>query len=213
MAQTKPLDLRKWFRHLALAREDVRDELEWLGEPIGERVGDFGCGNGLCTFALACELPTARCIGVDKQISEATSAALALATSVRDVGDEALVGLVESGRVPRFRQGDVVTSAGLPRDLDLVHCKRLLANIHGGAHENRLMGRDGVRVAVTNMLGALRPGGRLLVLEYSRFELGPILEECGVEVLQQAKFTRHDIRSRGRTAVVSTYASWLCRRA
>lgn len=145
MAQFEPVDLRKWFRHLALARADVRDELQWLGEPVGERVGDFGCGNGLHTFALAGELPTARCIGVDKHIGEAASVASALAVSVGGVGDGALACLVESRRMPGLRRGDVVTGANLPWQLDLVYCKRLLLNIQGGAHDNRLAGRDGVR--------------------------------------------------------------------
>lgn len=59
-------NLKKHFRHLALAREDVREELEWLGMPAGLLVGDFGCGSGLLTFALACEISGSQCVGIDR---------------------------------------------------------------------------------------------------------------------------------------------------
>jgi len=205
-----------YFKYLQLALEDVREELACLTSPHRvRRVCDVGCGTGLRTFALSIELPESNCIGLDVSgsdqwpsrnvLQEAQSKAQGEPRkgSVRSRGlPKAVLDLLEEGRVPEFRVGNVVTGEGLPKDLDLVYANRLLPNL-GGTGD--------VTKAITNIAESLRQGGFFLSLEYAKAELDELLEHEGLRIIEKRAIERHDIRSRGRTQVVGHYTLRLLR--
>lgn len=132
-------------------------ELDRLGLNGDERLLDLGCGRGAVLVAAAQRLPHGAAIGVDlwrsrDQTGNDPRVALANA-AVEAVGDRVRVLTADMAALP-FGEAtfDVVTSA--------------LA-IHN------IPTADGRRLALTEAMRVLRPGGRLLVADFRRTEEYP----------------------------------------
>ncbi len=222
-------EARKYFKYLHLVREDIREEFERLDiRPEASRVCDFGCGSGIFTFGLALEIPGAECIGLDLYREEVTPKVLGEYTSVvrmqcqgakrpGKLFPEDLCRLVLEERSPRFVRGDVVGNAGfstgLPADVDLAYCKKLLVNLMGEDSGDGLSGEERLHIGLERIAHSLRPGGLACVVEYGKdFGLAKHLENSDLRILRRTQIERKEIRSRGRTNVTSTFALYLCQR-
>ena len=72
-------------------------------------------------------------------------------------------------------------------------------------------GTEALSVGLRNIANCLRSNGLMCVVEYNHeYELEENLEECGFRVLMRDQIQRREIRSRGRTDVVSTLTLYLC---
>ncbi|MBN2147769.1 MAG: hypothetical protein JW726_10290 [Anaerolineales bacterium] len=209
-----------YFKYLDFVREDIREELDLLGvQPAGLRICDFGCGKGLTTFGLALEAEDSICYGIDlfdREVSpEKISHYVAelndrRAQSTQDAYPPGLYELIERKRLPEFRRGNIVLNQNLPRNLDVAYCKQIILNLLVRDYPYAPAGKERLMVGLHNIQQSVRPGGLVLVVEYDfEFGLEKTLELSGWRVLRRGQITRREIRSRGRTDVVSTFSLYL----
>jgi len=228
-------DLQKFFDRLIFEVEDIQEDLRDLRSKSGWKVGDFGCGKGYTTLALALEIDAADCIGIDKfeknQIFSVPSI-----NEVRNFYIEIQIYLLKNfdsltsntlrykvyilsrnKRFPDFRAGDIVESKNLPSDLDFAYCKKVLENIYEGGYRNEIVGEEGVSFALQNIIDTLKSGGKLCLVEPSQgpnlisFDLEPILQGFGLVDIVHRQFHRADIvykdNSFSRTSIFKTLYS------
>jgi SAM-dependent methyltransferase len=216
--------LKKYFRHFDLVCEDVREELEFmdLNETI-LRVCDFGCGKGLITYAFAVELEGSKCIGIDKFHGESVPTFGSITQYVGNLrlgcegpsGEnipEELCRLYHQGRLPIFQTGDLLLGDNFPNNLDLAYCNKVLVNIFLGKHGNELSEMEGVQAALSNISRSVKPGGYVCIVEFEGFPLEDYFPKADLDLVKYIPFTRNDIRSKGRTTVISKYALFLCQK-
>ena len=217
---------KKYFKHLELIREDIREEFDLLGVPSNlSRICDYGCGNGLTTFGLALESQGAECVGVDLFDEPTKPTPEKLSQYVGAVEDECnhtapnnafpgnVCGLIKERRLPQFIRGNIVLNHNLPQNIDLAYCKKVLTNLLGKESEGTPSGEVGLRLGLKNITQNLTAGGFLCVVEYDKdFGLGNYLESSQLNILKRTQIKRREIRLRGRTKVVSTFSLYLCQR-
>ena len=220
-------EVKKYFRHLDLVREDMREELALIDLPEKAlTICDYGCGNGLTTYSLGLEVPGSKCIGVDRfdgesfptlstmmQYLEIIKSHCKDHTPTGKSFSDDLCRLIGEKRNPQFRRGDIVSGQNLPQGVDLAYCKRLLINIFHGKHGNELHGEDGLRAAINHIVNSLRPGGLVCVIEFEGFGLEEYFLREKLRILNRTLIKRNDIRSRGRTTVTSHYDFYLCQKS
>ncbi|HEY69072.1 MAG TPA: class I SAM-dependent methyltransferase [Anaerolineae bacterium] len=220
------VEARKHFQYLHLIHEDVREELYLLGfseQPA--RICDFGCGNGLTTYSLALEFEQAECTGIDRfdgvdaprlehllQFQESLTKHCAEEAASRKPFPEELCSLVQKARLPRFHRGDFIRGENLPEGVDLAYCKRIFANVFEGKQAGDPSGGEGLHLAVDRIAASIRPQGTLCSVEFEGFDLAKYLAKRNLRVLKRATLQRRDVRSRGRTTVLSRYALVLCQK-
>jgi hypothetical protein len=218
--------MKDYFRYLDLVREDIREELKLLGyQPGRKKICDFGCGNGLTTFALAIEAEGSECIGVDlfddgipqPDLNQYIESIKRFCSNLRHPfsrEQEALCQLVASRRIPTFRVGNIVNNINLPENLDLAYCKKLFVNIYGKSYKDTPSGEDGLNAGLLNIRESLRRDGMLFVVEYDKeFKLRKYFERCNFNVVEEEILRRREIRSRGRTSVISSLTLYLCEKS
>jgi len=218
-------ELKKFFRHLNLVRDDIREELDLLGlSSQYQRICDFGCGNGLATYALALEIENADCFGVDLIESEADLDQLHLhSKDIQQICKEGklperflnsdLYELQKEGHLPKFKKGNIVLIQGIPENIDLAYCKKVLINIRDKKYRKTSSGKDALLRALNNIAERLSPDGKLCVVEYDReFTLEKYFDASRFSVLNCTQFQRQEIRSGGRTNVVSNFTLYLCQK-
>jgi SAM-dependent methyltransferase len=218
-------ELRKCFKYLDLVREDIREELDLLGGSTGlKRICDSGCGNGLTTFALALEMENADCFGID--LFESVADLNQLHHHIKGIQkicqesqspESLLIGdlctLYQEGRLPKFSKGNIVLNQGIPENIDLAYCKKLLINIRDKRYRNNPSGEKALLMALNNISESLSPGGKICAIEYDReFKLEKYFNECRLPVMKRTQFQRNEIRTRGRTNVVSNFTLYLCQK-
>lgn len=219
--------VKKYFKHIDLVREDIREEFDLLGIPRNmARICDYGCGKGLTTFGLALENEGAECTGVDLFDWETTPSMEKLdqylaiveskcqnAKESVDLFQDDLCRLVAENRLPKFIRGNIVLNQNLPPDIDLAYCMKVLVNLFGKKYKGTPSGEDGLLLGIKHIAQNLAPDGLLCVVEYDKdFGLGKYLEMGKLSILKKAQLKRREIRSRGRTQVVSTFSLYLCQR-
>lgn len=104
-----------------------------------ERILDFGCGLGQFTRAMARGVPRGHVVGIERD-EDQLSGAIRLAEADGEAG------------LAEFRRGDVLETEDLG-DFDIAHARFVLEHV-----------RDPLRV-VRNMVGAVRPGGRIILAD------------------------------------------------
>jgi hypothetical protein len=220
-------ETRKYFKFLHLIREDIREELDLLGfskQPA--RICDFGCGSGLTTYSLALEFEHAECIGIDRfdgedaplqenllQFQDALRQHCEVEATSGTPFSEDLCRLVREGRLPRFERGDFIQGESLPDAVDLAYCKRIFVNVFGGKCARDPSGEEGLHLAVDRIAASICPQGYLLAVEFEGFDLEKVFAANNLRILRQAALQRRDVRSRGRTRVISRYALILCQKS
>jgi hypothetical protein len=222
--RTMNADTRKYFKYLDLVREDVREVLDLIGlEGDIKKVVDYGCGKGLETYGFSMELDGSECLGVDRfdgEITPRLETILGHAEEIRRYCDERVSGryqvspglcrLVRDNRLPAFRQGDVVLGEKLPRGYDLAYCNKLLVNILKGTPEQQLPGEEGMLAAIKHMAGSVRRGGLVCAVEFDGLALDAYFRQTNLKLVDRHQFKRREVRSRGRTNVVSRYVLYVC---
>jgi SAM-dependent methyltransferase len=218
----------KYFKYLALVREDIREEFDVLGiQEENLKICDFGCGNGLTTFGLALETKGSDCIGVDLFNEESTFSPTKISQFIEIVRGECkndsneknkfpleLCKLVENNQSPHFRKANIVLNQDMPKDIDLAYCKKVLINLKGKQYNDIPSGEKGLRIGLRNIAQSIRPRGLFCVIEYDReFELGKYIEENHFRILKRDQIQRREIRSRGRTTAISTFSLYLCQKS
>jgi hypothetical protein len=218
--------IRKYFKHTTLVREDIRDLISKFGLNFDNlKICDFGCGSGITTFGLALEFDKSICIGLDKFpedspyshdeilkienqiINNCSNNALRL----KEPTNHELCKLINDNRFPTFIKGDIVTGNNLQKGIDLAFCQRIFINIQKGKHGNEV-GQETLARSIKKIVNCLSPEGYLLSIEFANFDLNRYFEECGLEMIKSLDFTRNDIRSKGRTTVLSHYNAILCKK-
>jgi hypothetical protein len=208
-----------------LVREDIREEFGQLDiSPKGLRVCDFACGSGIFTFSLALEIAEAECIGVDLFSEELSPKKLRQYIGVvrgqcqspkttRNLFPVDLCRLVLEEREPQFIKGDIIGNQNLPGNIDLAYCKKILFNLMGEDSKDRLSGEERLLVGLKNITNSIRPSGLICVIEYDKdFRLTRHFEKSELRILRRKQIKRREIRSRGRTNSISTFALYLCQR-
>ncbi|MGD8457684.1 MAG: hypothetical protein PVF83_14980 [Anaerolineales bacterium] len=221
------IEAKKYFKHLDLVREDIREEFAVLGVPQNPaRVCDFGCGDGLTTFGLALETQGGECIGVDLFESNSKSTLETLnqyLATIRDecnrpppqhkVIPESVCKLAHEKRLPQFFRKNIILDHNLPSDIDLAYCKKVLVNLKGKEYKETPSGEEGILLGLKHITQNLVSGGLLCAVEYDKdFDLSKYLEESQLDILKKAQIKRREIRARGRTKVLSTFCLYLCQR-
>jgi hypothetical protein len=216
-------ETKKYFKYLDFVREDVREVLDLIGlEGDIQKVVDFGCGRGLETYGFALEIEGAECLGIDRfdgEIAPRHETILGYADEVKQVCEEGVGGwdqvpsglyrLVRENRLPAFRQGDVVLGEKLPRGYDLAYCNKLLVNILKGTPRQHIPREDGLLAATRHMAGSVRGGGLVCAVEFDGLALDEYFYKANLSLVDRHKFERRDVRSRGRTDVVSRYVLYV----
>ncbi|MFW9780352.1 MAG: hypothetical protein ACFFE8_16035 [Candidatus Heimdallarchaeota archaeon] len=222
--------IRKYIKYTHLIREDIRKIMQRFGlKPEKIRICDFGCGSGITTFALSLELDKSICIELDKfsgdfqySLDEIRKLENHLCNYCSNnlmnklrIGEKTAIDLCQlmaDNRLPSFIRGDIVTGSNLPRDIGLAFCQRIFINIKKGKQGKKRAEQENLLRAIENIVNSLSDGGYLLSIEFAKFELIPSLKECGLEIIEYFDFNRHDVRSRGRTNVLSHYTAYLCQK-
>jgi hypothetical protein len=220
-------EAKKYFKYLDLVREDIQEEFNVLCVPQNiSRNCDYACGNGLTTFGLALENEGAECIGVDLFGQETAPTPEKLNQYMAGIESECqhmqktvdwfpgdFCRLVDENRLPQFIRGNIVLDHNLPTDIDLAYCKKVLVNLLGKEYRGTPYGEDGLLLGLKHITQNLAPVGLLCTVEYDKgFELGKYLVMSNLNILKKAQIKRREIRSRGRTQVVSTFSLYLCQR-
>jgi SAM-dependent methyltransferase len=220
-------EAKKYFKYLDLVREDIREEFNLLDVSRNlARICDYGCGNGLSTFGLALETQGTEYIGIDLFNDDSTPTLEKLNQYLAIIEDEcnrlsphhnaipeSVCKLAHQKRLPQFTRGNIVFDHNLPGDIDLAYCKKVLVNLLGKEYKGTPSGEDGLRLGIKHITQNLAPGGLLCAVEYDKdFGLGKYLEMSKLHILKKVQLKRREIRSRGRTQVVSTFSLYLCQR-
>lgn len=209
---------KRYFKHLDLVREDIREEFVKLGISMaGIRICDFGCGTGLTTFGLALEVERSECFGVDLFDHQNGVTPKVIADLLKHIQGEEhpqITELIETDRVPAFIKGNIVKNENLPREIDLAYCKKVLANMYGKAYQDIESGESGLRKGLSNIAACINPRGFLAAVEYDKDHiLERHLLEAGFKIVRREQIKRREIRSKGRTDVISTLTLYLCQKA
>jgi hypothetical protein len=115
--------------------------------------------------------------------------------------------------LPQFRRGNIVLGKNLPRNIDFAYCRKVLTNIKGKEYENTPSGKGALLVGISNIVNCIRPHGWICIVEYDKeFKLGQYLERGGLRLIKQTQIKRREIRSRGRTPVISDLAVYQCQK-
>jgi SAM-dependent methyltransferase len=230
MSSTLDQRIRKYFKHINLYREDIREVVDNFRINFNRmRICDFGCGSGFTTFALALEIDKSVCTGLDlfpddtqysfdeileieNRIKDDCIKKTSDPIRLKDFVKNELCKLVDENCYPAFIKGNILTGKNIPKNIDLAFCQKIFINIHEGKHVNECLGSDCVIKSMKNIARSLSSKGHLLSIEFTGFKLNPFLEESGLEIIKSFDFTRNDIRSRGRTEVISNYTAALCQK-
>lgn len=222
--------IRKYFKHINLYREDIKELLDKCKLNLnGTKICDFGCGSGITTFAFALEIKKSFCIGLDlfsedspysfdeisqieNRIKDDCLNKSINSIKLKELVKEELCELFDDKRFPSFIKGDILTGENIPKDCDLAFCQKIFINIHEGKHGNERLGSEAVSKSIKNIASSLLPEGHLLSIEFTNFDLNPYIEQCGLEIIKSFNFTRNDVRSKGRTEVISNYTAFLCKK-
>lgn len=211
-------EARKYFKHLDLVREDLREELDQLGiHPAGLRICDYGCGSGLTTFGLAIEVKGSQCFGVDlfgEVIGIDPQKIKKLCRFANPKEQPEIVELVKTDRLPKFMPGNILQNENLPQAIELAYCKKVLVNLYGKSYAGTETGESGLLKGLRNIVERMCPQGILCAVEYDEEDwLARYFKDCGLEIERRAHINRREIRSRGRTDVTSRLTLYLCRKA
>jgi hypothetical protein len=222
--------VRKYFKHLNFFREDIKEIICKIGLNYANlKSCDFGCGSGITTFALALELDGSVCIGLDKfpkdtpysfdKIQEITESIRIKCMNkeihsfkLKESISKELCELYENNLYPVFLKGDIVKGKNLLEGIDLPFCQKLLPNIHEDKITNKDLRKNNLIKSINNIKNCLSTEGYLLSVEYTGFDLIPIFKECNLETIKTIDFNRNEIRSKGRTEVISRFTAFLCRK-
>jgi hypothetical protein len=213
----------QFLERLRLELEDVQEDLK--GIPVNTpnlRLGDFGCGSGYTTLSLMLVLHAAECIGIDKFTGKMLSPSLqavqnqfdtmkntALLSSDNSSADsliKEMLKLLTKGRWPFFQQIDILKGSGLPNNLDLAYCKRVLGPIYDGEDDNLLKGEEAVNLAINNIVGSIRNGGLICLVERVAMDFAPFLEQAHLTFKRICHIQYGDIVHQGRL----TSSSGIC---
>lgn len=222
-------EMKKYFEDLNLVRQDIREEFDLLGVPQkAARICDFGCGNGMTTFGLALEAGGSECVGIDlfdgeenasifsrqNQYAEILKEKCALTQPLENIFPGDLCKLVHEKLFPRFVKGNILLGQNLSEGIDVAYCKKVLFNIWGKNYGYAPSGEDGLLQGLKNIAQSLRIGGLMYVIEYdNNLELEKYLEMSCLQVVKRAQTKRREIRSDGRTNVISPLILYLCRKS
>jgi hypothetical protein len=205
----------EFFKNLKLELEDLQEELRSVSLNIPDsRVGDFGCGAAYTTLSLMLLLMANECVGIDKFAGDSFSPSCQEVRQGFDAVKDTILNapgnlqenalkrdiwkLFSGARCPTFQQGDVLIGHNLPSNLDFAYCKRLLGNIYSGEYDNSPKGEEGVSRAINNMVGTLRQGGILCVVEKANIYFAPSIERTGLTFLRICRIHRGEIGVQGR---------------
>lgn len=217
----------KYFKFLNFVREDIREEFDTLGVPKKVlRVCDFGCGNGITTFGLALETEKSECLGIDLFDNEAVHNPSKLVQYIEYIEESCkhtptskspfpvdLCKLISEKQAPLFRKGNIVLNQNMPQNIDLGYCKKVLNNFWGKEYPDTPTGEEGLLKGLRNIHQSIRQNGWLCVIEYDKaYKLQGYFERSNFQVIKWAQIKRREIRSKGRTPVISTLTMYLCQR-
>jgi SAM-dependent methyltransferase len=211
-------EVGKYFKHLALVREDIREELDKLGiRQSGIRICDFGCGTGLTTFGLAIEVERSICLGLDlfnEEIGVTPKSILNLVNRTSKKYYPEIFELIQNNRLPTFIEGNIVNNQNMPNRIDLAYCRKVLMNIHGKAYRGTQSGESGLLKGLRNIAESITSEGFLCDVEYDDAHiLEKFFLEAGFTILRRAQIKRREVRSKGRTEALSTLTLYLCQKS
>ena len=208
---------------LALELEDIREDLACAELAAScQRAADFGCGSGLSTICLFLELDARELQGVDKDealilAAEKNLEALKVASlsNLAQYGDNDLLAHMSSafgaGRLVGFSVANVLSSATLPKDLNLGFCRKLLSPIHEAEYGNPDGGMDAALGVLRNLEATIVSGGQLLIVEKRAIDFRSAIESSGLRLQRLDHYRRHDIGTSGRVTLYKTdYVRYLC---
>ena len=218
-------DMDDFLAQLRLELEDIEQDLACPGlRRSCHSAADFGCGAGLTTISLLLELGTPELQGIDKDarlIQAAKDGMEGLRLSLlsgeaEDSEDQLIARLrvaLESGRSVSFSIGDIISPHGLPRNLDLAFCRRVLIPIHDNEYSNPVSGMIAAQRAIKNIAATVTPGGQMLIVEKHVVDFRPALEKAGLDLQQFDCYGRGDIGTSKRVTLYETrYVRYLCTR-
>jgi SAM-dependent methyltransferase len=211
------------MHQIDLELEDIREDIACTELATScQRAADFGCGSGLSTICLFLELGARELKGVDKDEAPVQAAvkhleALKLASfsNLPQQGeDDLLVQMmtaIGAGRLIGFSVANVLSSAALPKNLDLGFCRRLLTPIHQAEYGNPESGMDSALGVLRNLTATIVRGGQLLIVEKRAIDFRSAIESSGLRLQRLDYYSRHDIGTSGRVTLYKTdYARYVC---
>ena len=106
---------------------------------------------------------------------------------------------------------DIVLNQNLPQEMDFAYCKKLLVNLLGKKYDGGPAGEGRLLTGLRHIAQSIRPDGLICAVEYDKeFMLEKYFDMSNLRVLRRTQIERREVRSRGRTNVVSTFTLYLC---
>lgn len=210
-------EVKNFFTHLNLVREDLQEEFRILGIKKRKiRICDYGCGTGLTTFGLAIEVQSSECFGLDMfthKFGVNPNVILGYIGKLQREEHSEIFDLVESNRLPKFFEGNIVKNLNLPNNIDLAYCKKVLMNIYGKVYRGTKSGEIGLLQGIRNITETINSKRLLVAVEYDNsYMLEKYFKEAGLEITKRDHIKRREIRLKGRSTVVSDFDLYLCQK-
>ncbi len=221
-------EAKKYFKYLNLVQEDIKEEFDLLGISLKKvKICDFGCGTGITTFALALESEGAECIGIDLFNNPPSHTPDTLNKYIEIVRDRCentkssrkpfsadLCKLITKNRHPRFSRGNILMNHNLPKNIDFAYCKKLLFNLTERKSKDAISQEESLITGLTHISQCVRSDGLICLIEYDKeYILEKYLDMSKLRIVKRTQFNRREIRSRGRTNVVSMFTLYLCQKS